>query len=216
MSAVAHNGRGLNHQHHQLHHPPPAAPPNPQTSSSQQTRRVSSSGAFASRAARTGPTPVAHSAHQSTSAVMPSHPGSSGSAFAQYHQPPPPSRASDVANGHTNGVYDDDTDQDGDRRPSSAPGNKHRLSIATSFDDSDRDQPRRRPKPPLLRSKSEHFPRNEEAELSDDEVYEWSARHGFEDHYQSEDIISQLANVSYYSPLWMNPRATVFHGDNMP
>ena len=112
-----------------------------------------------------------------------------------------------MVNGQTNGVYDDDTDQDG--RPSSAPGNRPRVSIATSFDDSDREQPRRQPKPPLLRSKSEHFPRHEEADLSDDEVYEWSARHGFEDHYQSEDIISQLANVSCRSRPRMNPGATV-------
>ncbi|KAK8027486.1 WD repeat domain-containing protein mip1 [Apiospora marii] len=197
MSAVAHNGRGLDHHQLQLHHQPPATSANPQSSSSHQSRRVSSSGASASRVARFGPTPVAYRANQSTSAAMPSHPGSSSSAFAQYHQQPPPSRGSDIVNGQTNGAYDDDTDQDGDRRPSSAPGNKPRVSIATSFDDSDRETPRRRPKPPLLRSKSEHFPRHEEADLSDDEVYEWSARHGFEDHYQSEDIISQLANNWY-------------------
>jgi hypothetical protein len=39
---------------------------------------------------------------------------------------------------------------------------------------------------------------NDESNHTDDEHYEWGARHGFEDHYQSEDIISQLANVSLF------------------
>ena len=30
----------------------------------------------------------------------------------------------------------------------------------------------------------------------DEEIPEWGARHGFEDHYQS-DIVSQLANVRF-------------------
>jgi len=52
-------------------------------------------------------------------------------------------------------------------------------------------------KPHLLRSKSEHVLRNDDPDLddTDEEVYNWGARHGFEDHYQSEDIISQLASV---------------------
>lgn len=39
----------------------------------------------------------------------------------------------------------------------------------------------------------------EEPEPTEDDIPEWGARHGFEDHYQSEDIISQLANVSFPS-----------------
>jgi regulator-associated protein of mTOR len=31
---------------------------------------------------------------------------------------------------------------------------------------------------------------------ADEEFYDLGARHGFEDHYLSEDIIAQLANVS--------------------
>jgi len=51
-------------------------------------------------------------------------------------------------------------------------------------------------KPLLLRSKSEHGVRRGEPEdAPDDQIYEWGVRHGFEDHYQSEDIISHLANV---------------------
>ncbi|KAH6646957.1 hypothetical protein BKA67DRAFT_581076 [Truncatella angustata] len=106
-----------------------------------------------------------------------------------------------LLNGHDahyiNGASAEDDAASG-RRPSSAPGNRGQLAIrTTSFDDSDRDQPRRLSKPLLLRSKSEHILRNyDDLEQTDDEVYDWSARHGFEDHYQSEDIISHLANVS--------------------
>jgi regulator-associated protein of mTOR len=54
-------------------------------------------------------------------------------------------------------------------------------------------------KPPLLRSQSEyaspHRSPDEDIHHEEQETY-WGARHGFEDHYQSEDIISQLANVS--------------------
>lgn len=55
-------------------------------------------------------------------------------------------------------------------------------------------------KPPLMRSKSD-YARPAPVEDSTDtlhnsgELSRWGARHGFEDHYQSEDIISQLASV---------------------
>ncbi|KAK0656661.1 raptor N-terminal caspase like domain-containing protein [Cercophora newfieldiana] len=92
------------------------------------------------------------------------------------------------------------------QRPSSAPGNK--PGQVTSFtngtitddeDDEDDAGPSRPTKPPLLRSKSEHGLRHEHDDggRMDEEHYEWGARHGFEDHYQSEDIISQLANNWY-------------------
>jgi hypothetical protein len=49
----------------------------------------------------------------------------------------------------------------------------------------------------LLRSKSEHHPRYEEAdEEVEEEYHDLGARHGFEDHYLSEDVIAHLANVS--------------------
>lgn len=95
-------------------------------------------------------------------------------------------------------------------RPSSAPGNRPNLAATfadtgTSDDDgsggesgpSAQRTSQRRSKPPLLRSRSEHagLRGSDEADLVDDEPHEWGARHGFEDHYQSEDIISQLANV---------------------
>ncbi|PKS09396.1 hypothetical protein jhhlp_004011 [Lomentospora prolificans] len=96
--------------------------------------------------------------------------------------------------------------QDLDQRPSTAPGNRngfvhpsHHSSRAESIN-SVQSSPRARPaKPHLLRSESEHVLRNDDKDLddSDEEVYNWGARHGFEDHYQSEDIITQLASTWY-------------------
>ncbi|RKU45478.1 hypothetical protein DL546_008150 [Coniochaeta pulveracea] len=81
------------------------------------------------------------------------------------------------------------------RRPSSIQQQSHRS------DDED-DRPlviKKSLKPPLLRSQSEyaspHRSPDEDINHEEQETY-WGARHGFEDHYQSEDIISQLANVS--------------------
>jgi len=79
---------------------------------------------------------------------------------------------------------------------------KKHLAIITSYDDSDHDRPKRPSRAPLLRSQSEHMVRHEEPDFTDDEIHEWGARHGFEDHYQSEDIISQLANVSTYATIY--------------
>jgi hypothetical protein len=84
---------------------------------------------------------------------------------------------------------------DSDRRVTERPPNQKKLSIITSQDDGVHDHSQR-PKPPLLRSKSDYAARRDEPEDGEDEIYEWGARHGFEDHYQSADVISQLANVS--------------------
>ncbi|KAI0192781.1 raptor N-terminal caspase like domain-containing protein [Astrocystis sublimbata] len=73
---------------------------------------------------------------------------------------------------------------------------KQKLSIITSHDDGANGRAVR-PKPPLMRSKSDYAPRRDEPTPLDDEVFEWGARHGFEDHYQSEDIITQLASNWY-------------------
>ena len=100
-------------------------------------------------------------------------------------------------------------------RPLSALGNKPQLRQSSSFsnavtpidnddddddddDDGDDSRPVRPSKPPLLRSKSDHIGlRRDDGDRADEEFSEWGARHGFEDHYQSEDIISQLANVGH-------------------
>lgn len=76
-------------------------------------------------------------------------------------------------------------------RPTSAPG----ANGESSQDESD--IPRRRPKPLLKRAKSDFGPRGEDPDsLTDEEILDWGARHGFEDHYASEEYVSQLANVS--------------------
>ena len=100
----------------------------------------------------------------------------------------------------TNTTEDDQSDSD-ERRPSSAPGYKNRnsLSVVTSHENPGQDRARRPVKPLLIRSKSEYIMRQSQEETAnspDEEVHEWGARHGFEDHYQS-DIVSQLANVCY-------------------
>jgi regulator-associated protein of mTOR len=75
-------------------------------------------------------------------------------------------------------------------RPTSAPGTGD-----SSPDASDVDKSKRRPRP-LLRSKSDYGPRNDDVDSQEDNVKDWGARHGFEDHYASEEYVAQLANVS--------------------
>jgi len=97
----------------------------------------------------------------------------------------------------------DDDEASRAQRPSSAPGNKQNGDGAVAAGNSESEQERggraAPAKPLLLRSKSEHGLRHDEANTDtateEEEHHEWGARHGFEDHYQSEDIISHLANV---------------------
>ena len=101
---------------------------------------------------------------------------------------------------------DSNADDESDARPSSAPGNRNGLvrslhSSGPGSIASVQSSPRSRQKPQLSRSKSEHVLRadhdhDQDLDPDDEEIYNWGARHGFEDHYQSEDIISQLASVS--------------------
>jgi regulator-associated protein of mTOR len=77
-------------------------------------------------------------------------------------------------------------------RPTSSPGPDY-----SSQDESERDRLRRRPKPLLKRSKSDYGPRGEDrTSTAEEEPQDWGARHGFDDHYASEEYVSQLANVS--------------------
>lgn len=100
--------------------------------------------------------------------------------------------ASDESPDDAAGSYDEEED----RRPTSAPGRRN-GSIAPETQDDIGSRVRRPTKPLLLRSKSEYGPRPvEEPEPMEEGIPEWGARHGFEDHYQSEHIISQLAHVS--------------------
>jgi regulatory associated protein of mTOR len=77
-------------------------------------------------------------------------------------------------------------------RPTSAPG----VTADSSQDDSEVDRIKRRPKHLLQRSKSDFGLRGEDVDSPAEEDWQgWGARHGFEDHYASEEYVSQLANV---------------------
>ncbi|KAI0447266.1 raptor N-terminal caspase like domain-containing protein [Xylaria telfairii] len=102
-------------------------------------------------------------------------------------------REAELINGRSDSAADS---SDSDRRATERPSSQKKLSIITSHDDGAHGRSQR-PKPPLLRSKSDYLVRRDEPELVEDEIYEWGARHGFEDHYQSEDIITQLASNWY-------------------
>jgi regulator-associated protein of mTOR len=109
------------------------------------------------------------------------------------------SRFKVATNGNTD--HDIESNDDDDRRPNSAvsaPNRRNGLGAPRTRDDIGSQTVARRPKPPLQRSKSEFAHRQIESspEPSEPVIPDWGARHGFEDHYQSEHIISQLANVS--------------------
>lgn len=99
--------------------------------------------------------------------------------------------------GRTNGDTPRDRRLSLQDRPVLAP----KTNGESSQDDSERERPRRRPKPLLQRSKSDYGPRGEEPESQvEEEIQDWGARHGFEDHYASEEYVSQLANVGCSFP----------------
>ena len=82
------------------------------------------------------------------------------------------------------------------RSSSNVRPNSASRAAESSQEETDVDRSRRRPRP-LLRSKSDFGPRNEDADAQEDESWkDWGARHGFEDHYNSAEYVSQLANVS--------------------
>ncbi|KAI0487312.1 raptor N-terminal caspase like domain-containing protein [Xylaria cf. heliscus] len=106
---------------------------------------------------------------------------------------PPKKRGAEPINGRPDSTADS---SDSDPKTTERPSGQKKLSVITSHDDGAHGRSQR-PKPPLLRSKSDYVGRRDEPEPVEDEIYEWGARHGFEDHYQSEDIITQLASNWY-------------------
>ncbi|KAJ0122916.1 hypothetical protein N8I77_010006 [Diaporthe amygdali] len=89
------------------------------------------------------------------------------------------------------------------KRPSSAPGDENNKPNGAHSADLPAERPR---KPPLMRSKSDHPSRGLHIDTSTDSsndeqtiaaAEDFGTRHGFDGHYQSEDIISQLANGWY-------------------
>lgn len=185
------------HQHQHQHQQtalaassPSRAPAGPSTHSTPKntdhTPRPQSSGHSVSRPTRNDP----------DLATMPSRPGTNGTSTADSNGPRPIRRVTMEGTGPTNGQSESPTDSsDSDRKIIERPSNQKKLTIITSQDDGTHSRSQR-PKPPLQRSKSDYAVRRDEPEAAEDEAHEWGARHGFEDHYQSEDIISQLASVS--------------------
>ncbi|KAI1749291.1 raptor N-terminal caspase like domain-containing protein [Xylaria castorea] len=143
------------------------------------------------RSTRNNPDPA------TPSAIVPSrsHPNSMPTTeFDGSHAVQPlKKRGTEPINGRPDSAADS---SDSDRRATERPSGQKKLSVITSHDDGAHGRSQR-PKPPLLRSKSDYAVRRDEPEPVDDEIYEWGARHGFEDHYQSEDIITQLASNWY-------------------
>jgi len=113
-----------------------------------------------------------------------------------------------IANGSTNGSTSGrDAQQPDQNRPTSAPGGKVTSSDNlnprdSTNEDSDRELARRRPQAFLHRSRSDFGPRGDDSDSQrhEGDTKDWGARHGFEDHYASEEYVSQLANVSC---LWL-------------
>lgn len=140
-------------------------------------------------------------AHGSNGAAMTSRPELNGSlSNGQTNNETSRFKASNnVSPDDASGSFDGDN-----HRPTSAPGQRNGASssgVAGTQDDNG-PQVRRPVKPMLLRSKSEFGRRPvEDPEPVEEGIPEWGARHGFEDHYQSEQIITQLAHVSHTTPL---------------
>ncbi len=113
---------------------------------------------------------------------------------------------SPIANGSSNGAATaKDAKQSDQNRPTSAPGSKVTNSDNSNLrdstnEDSDRELARRRPQAFLHRSRSDFGPRGDDSDSQrhDGDNKDWGARHGFEDHYASEEYVSQLANVSCF------------------
>ncbi|KAG5992780.1 hypothetical protein E4U43_003681, partial [Claviceps pusilla] len=81
-----------------------------------------------------------------------------------------------------------------DVQPSDAPDGRNGITAAEGRDDLEHDRAQRPVKPHLHRSKSDYAPQLLEDSDTERRPRGWGARHGFEDHYQSEHIISQLAS----------------------
>jgi regulator-associated protein of mTOR len=108
-----------------------------------------------------------------------------------------------TANIATDRTQANDPSQPDYNRPTSAPG--RRADSVSSFnpkesgnEESDNQVMRRRPKHLFHRSKSDFGPRGDDSDSPrhDSDNPEWGARHGFEDHYASEDFLQHLTIVS--------------------
>lgn len=150
-----------------------------------------------------------------TSAVMNPRPAVSNDpvGIVNGQSPPDPDRGSSASTSQS-------------ATPSNGITHDHRLSLQdrpstaawahgeSSQEESERERPKRRPKSLLQRSKSDFGPRGEDPDAQIEEIPDWGARHGFEDHYASEEYVSQLANVSRPLILATPPCLVGFRGSN--
>ncbi|KAI0862809.1 raptor N-terminal caspase like domain-containing protein [Xylaria cubensis] len=203
MTAVTahhyHQGAYSSHQRQQALAAAASSSPGPQagpsaayfTENTAHTATTFSPSHSTQRSTHSNPDPVA------PSAIMPSHSHPNSMPAAEFdgsHAVQPlKKRGTEPINSRPESAADS---SDSDLRVAERPSDQKKLSIITSHDDGAHGRPQR-PKPPLLRSKSDYAVRRDEPEPVEDEIYEWGARHGFEDHYQSEDIITQLASNWY-------------------
>jgi regulatory associated protein of mTOR len=181
------------HAAHRQQYSPRQSPHSSNMSSAHQSRPESYSSSSAAQTQRQEP-PLQNGG----SSAMHSRPAVSNDPIPMVNRTRLSSGESSASGGRTQPTAGDSVDKGNRRaslqaRPTSAPNG----TGETSPDESEPDRRRRRPKPLLQRSKSDFGPRGEDQESqADDEVQDWGARHGFEDHYASEEYVSQLANVS--------------------
>ncbi|KAH7358224.1 WD repeat domain-containing protein mip1 [Plectosphaerella cucumerina] len=87
-----------------------------------------------------------------------------------------------------------------DKRPSTAPGDDQ-ANPAGFSDHRDADveagRARRPPRPLVLRTRSEFAVRTSDPEESENDIPRWGTRHGFEEHYESQQFMDKLANNWY-------------------
>lgn len=86
-------------------------------------------------------------------------------------------------------------------RPATTTNTNHVFAEGreSSQDDSEIEKKvKRRPKPLLQRAKTDYGPRGDDTSMDGEvtrEAQDWGSRHGFDDHYASEEYVSLLANV---------------------
>ncbi len=148
--------------------------------------------------------------------------GANRTAIADWNARPPLSNESSAS---SSGSQTKERKLSEPARPTSAPGGNAPPFAAlirdSANEDSDRESTSKKPKPLLQRSKSDYGPRGDDSDAKNDsDSQDWGARHGFEDHYASEEYVSQLANVSrcflmrYLSPGVLQALGFVYGWDN--
>jgi regulator-associated protein of mTOR len=188
MTAVAVQQNGGHHQYNPRQSPHSSNGPSPHTSRPQSYTSSSAAQIQRQEAAL----------QNDTSAVMNPRPAVSNDPVPALNgqTPPDPDRrssASTTRSAATSNGIAHDRRLSLQARPTTSSG----ANGESSQDELERERPKRRPKPLLQRVKSDFGPQGEDPDSqTEEEIPDWGARHGFEDHYASEEYVSQLANVS--------------------